>query len=62
MGVWLLAGEEEGQAAEGSFCCRVSVEMKKPEEVLVGGEEEGRTANAGLFARGDERVRRASCC
>ena len=41
MGVWLLAGgEKEGWTADGSFCCKVSVEMKQPEEVLVGGEDE----------------------
>lgn len=61
MGVWPLVGEEEDRATKGSFCCRVSVEMKKPEEVLVGGEEEGWTADGGLFAGGDEQVRRASC-
>ena len=37
MGVWPpTGGEEEGWTADGSFCCRVSVEMKLLEEVAVG--------------------------
>ncbi|KAJ8625309.1 hypothetical protein MRB53_033839 [Persea americana] len=45
IGVWQLArGEWEGRTANRSFCCRVSVDLKKQEEVLIGGEEEGQGA------------------